>query len=182
MKPYKLSIFTLAATLTASLVLTSCASNKDAPLATVDTVDLTRYQGKWYEVALLPNSFQARCVADTQAQYQADGEQIRVINRCRQTDGSIEQASGVANVVEGSSNSKLRVSFFRPFYGNYWILALDPDYQWVLVGEPGRKYGWILSRTPVLPPATLNSLLDKAVSLGYQRSAFRVSPQTSPLN
>ncbi|MDO9193050.1 MAG: lipocalin family protein, partial [Undibacterium sp.] len=100
----------------------------------------------------------------------------------RKTDGSIEQANGIAKIVDGSNNSKLRVSFFRPFYGNYWILALDPDYQWVLVGEPGRKYGWVLSRTPALPPATLNAALDKAASLGYDRSAFRMSPQPSPLD
>jgi apolipoprotein D and lipocalin family protein len=122
------------------------------------------------------------CVADTQAQYTADGDVIRVVNRCRKIDGSLEQASGVAKIVEGTNNSKLRVSFFRPFYGNYWILDLDADYQWVLVGEPGRKYGWILSRTPTLPPEILNRILDKAVSLGYERSTFRNSPQPSPLN
>lgn len=163
-------------------MLASCTTNTDAPLATVNAVDLVRYQGKWFEVALLPNSFQAMCVADTQAEYKPDGDVIRVINRCRKTDGSIEQANGIAKIVDGSNNSKLRVSFFRPFYGNYWILALDPDYQWVLVGEPGRKYGWVLSRMPALPPATLNAALDKAASLGYDRSAFRMSPQPSPLN
>jgi apolipoprotein D and lipocalin family protein len=173
---------TMLASLAAALLLSSCASDNHAPMATVNAVDLTRYQGKWYEVALLPNTFQAMCVADTQAQYKADGDVIRVTNRCRKTDGSIEQANGVAKIVEGSNNSKLRVSFFRPFYGNYWILALDTDYQWVLVGEPGRKYGWVLSRTPVLSPAVLNAALDKAASLGYNRAAFKLSPQTSPLD
>lgn len=163
-------------------MLASCTTSTDAPLATVNAVDLTRYQGKWFEVALMPNSFQAMCVADTQAEYKPDGEVIRVINRCRKSDGSIAQANGVAKIVEGSNNSKLRVSFFRPFYGNYWILAIDPQYQWVLVGEPGRKYGWILSRTPTLPAQVVNSILNKAETLGYQRSAFRLSPQPSPLN
>lgn len=175
-------ITSLGTALSTVFLLSSCASNNDAPLATVGAVDLTRYQGKWYEVALLPNKFQAMCVADTQAQYQADGDAIRVINRCRKIDGSIEQANGVAKIVDGSNNSKLRVSFFRPFYGNYWILALDADYQWVLVGEPGRKYGWVLSRTPVLSPVTLNAALDKAASLGFDRTAFKISPQPSPLD
>ncbi|WP_295753918.1 lipocalin family protein [Undibacterium sp.] len=164
------------------LSLSACASGKQAPLATVSSVDLARYQGKWYEVALLPNRFQAMCVADTQAEYRPKGEAIEVINRCRKIDGSIEIAEGIAKVVPASGNSKLRVSFFRPFYGNYWILDLDPNYQWVLVGEPGRKYGWVLSRTAVLPAATFNTILDKAASLGYQRSDFQLSPQTTPLD
>jgi apolipoprotein D and lipocalin family protein len=172
----------IAASLAMGLLLSACKTTPEAPMATVSAVDLARYQGKWYEVAVIPNSFQSMCVADTQAQYTADGDVIRVVNRCRKIDGSLEQASGVAKIVEGTNNSKLRVSFFRPFYGNYWILDLDADYQWVLVGEPGRKYGWILSRTPTLPPEVLNRILDKAVSLGYERSAFRNSPQPSPLN
>jgi apolipoprotein D and lipocalin family protein len=133
-------------------------------------------------VALLPNRFQAVCVADTQAEYRPDADTIEVINRCRKSDGNIEIAKGVAEVVPASGNSKLRVSFFRPFYGNYWILDLDPGYQWVLVGEPARKYGWVLSRTAVLPEATLNAILDKAASLGYRRSDFHLSPQTTPLD
>ncbi|CAN5837363.1 lipocalin family protein [soil metagenome] len=171
----------LLASLAAVLGLTACGSEHDAPLPTVNAVDLSRYQGKWFEVALLPNRFQSMCVADTQAEYLPDGENIKVINRCRKADGAIEQATGIAKIVEDSNNSKLRVSFFRPFYGNYWILALDPAYQWVLVGEPGRKYGWVLSRTPVLAPAVLNAALDKAASLGYDRAAFQISPQTTPL-
>jgi apolipoprotein D and lipocalin family protein len=182
MKRPKYTVINLTMVAIVTLLLSSCASNNDAPLATVNSVDIARYQGKWYEVALLPNRFQAMCAADTQAQYKADGDVIRVTNRCRKTDGSIEQANGVAKIVEGSNNSKLRVSFFRPFYGNYWVLALDADYQWVLVGEPGRKYGWVLSRTPVLSPAALNTALDKAASLGYDRAAFKLSPQTSPLD
>jgi len=84
--------------------------------------------------------------------------------------------------VDGSNNAKLRVSFFRPFYGNYWVLALDPQYRWVLIGEPGREYGWILSRTPTLDKATLDSILNRAVALGYDRAAFRLTPQTQPLD
>jgi apolipoprotein D and lipocalin family protein len=80
-------------------------------------------------------------------------------------------------VVEGSRNTKLRVSFFRPFYGDYWILALDPDYRWVLVGEPSRQYGWVLSRTSTLEDDVLQDILDRAQSLGYARAAFHASPR-----
>jgi apolipoprotein D and lipocalin family protein len=162
--------------------LTGCVSKPAVPLPTVEAVDLNRYMGAWYEIALLPNRFQAVCVADTQAHYRIDGDVVRVTNRCRGADGGIEEANGVAKVVERSGNAKLRVSFFRPFYGNYWILAIDPDYRWVLVGEPGREYGWVLSRTPALNEATLAAVLQKAAALGYDPAAFRRTPQMRPLD
>ncbi|MFZ6820236.1 lipocalin family protein [Undibacterium sp. Ji22W] len=161
-------------------LLVACNENY-APMETVKQVELNRYLGKWYQVAYIPNSFQSMCVADTQAEYQLDDTDVRVINRCRTKDGSVEQANGIAKLVENSNNAKLRVSFFRPFYGNYWVLDLDSNYQWVLVGEPSRKYGWILSRTPQLDSALQKSILDKAETLGYQRSQFQVSAQSNPL-
>jgi apolipoprotein D and lipocalin family protein len=154
----------------------------DTSMPTVANVDLNRYLGKWFEVSSIPNRFQSMCVADTQAEYKKDEDIVRVINRCRKSDGSVTVAKGRAKIVEGSNNSKLRVSFFWPFYGNYWILALDPDYRWVLVGEPDRKFGWILSRSPQLDTVTVNQILDKAVALGYERSAFKVTLQTAPLD
>ena len=162
------------------LTITGCSETKHPPLPTVETVDLSRYLGDWYEVALIPNQFQKDCVSDTRANYSLQGEDIRVHNRCRRADGKIKEADGIAKLVQGSGNAKLRVSFFRPFYGDYWILALDSDYQWVLVGEPGRKYGWILSRSPTLNDSIMQHLLDKAASLGYQRSAFKPSPHSNP--
>ncbi len=171
----------VAGLLSSACFLTACNENY-APMETVKQVELNRYLGKWYQVKFIPNRFQSMCVADTQAEYQLNGQAIRVINRCRTQDGSIEEANGIANIVEASNNAKLRVSFFRPFYGNYWVLDLDSDYQWVLVGEPSRQYAWILSRNPELDPATQEKILDKAVLLGYQRTQFVTSPQTKPLN
>jgi len=162
--------------------LAGCTLGPAVPLPTVESVDLARYMGEWYEIALLPNRFQSMCVADTQASYRLDGDVVRVRNRCRKEDGGIEEANGIAKVVEGSRNAKLRVSFFRPFYGDYWILALDPDYRWVLIGEPSRGYGWVLSRTPNLDDASLQIALDKAAALGFDRSAFRRTPQIKPLH
>lgn len=162
--------------------LLSACNEEYAPLATVEKVDLNRYIGKWYQVAFIPNKFQSMCVADTQAEYQRDDDQIRVINRCRTKDGSIEEANGVAKLVEASGNAKLRVSFFRPFYGNYWVLDLDPNYQWVLVGEPSRKYGWILSRSAQLDRSIQEKVLTKAATLGYNINQFQNSAQSNPLN
>lgn len=163
------------------LCVGGCATGPTVPLPTVEAVDLVRYAGTWHEIALLPNSFQSMCVADTQANYRLDGGTVRVTNRCRKSDGEVEEATGIAKVVEGSNGAKLRVSFFRPFYGDYWVLALDKGYQWVLVGEPSRKYAWVLARQPVLDAATLDAALDRAATLGFDRSAFRRTPQTQPL-
>jgi apolipoprotein D and lipocalin family protein len=101
---------------------------------------------------------------------------LKVQNQCLDAKGKTTEAIGIAKIVEGSNNAKLRVSFFRPFYGNYWVLALDPDYKWVLVGEPKRTFGWVLARDNKLDVATLNQILDRAVSLGYDRAAFKMSP------
>ncbi len=125
----------IASALVAVAALSGCGSSPPAsPLPTVAAVDLARYSGLWYEIALLPNRFQAQCTSDTQARYRPQGDDIEVFNRCRRADGSVVDATGVAKVVAGSGNAKLRVSFFRPFYGDYQVLALPDDYRWVLVG------------------------------------------------
>ena len=164
-----------------AVLISGCATQRPQALPTVGSVDIQRYAGAWYEIALLPNSFQSQCVADTQANYSLEGSKIHVVNRCRLADDSIDGAKGIATPVAGSNNSKLRVSFFRPFYGNYWILALGQDYEWALVGEPTRRYSWILSRTPQLPTAAFKQALERAEALGFDRSAYSFTPQTKPL-
>lgn len=167
--------------LSSLLALGQSASAAQQPLATVDSVDLGRYTGTWYEIALLPNRFQKQCVADTQARYRLDGERVEVINRCRTAKGEIDDVKGHAKVVAGSANAKLRVTFFWPFYGDYWVLDLDPDYRQVLIGEPGRKFAWVLSREPSMSDEQLQRLLDKAAVLGFDKTAFQRTPQTRPL-
>ena len=171
--------------LVAAVVLTglvACSSPPPGPpLPAVASVDLARYLGTWYEIAVVPNRFQKQCVADTQARYRMQGDDIEVFNRCRQSDGTVSAITGIAKPVAGSANAKLRVSFFRPFYGDYWVLALPEDYRWVLVGEPSRRYGWVLSRTPQLAPADLTAALVRAEQLGYVAAAFQRTPQTQAL-
>lgn len=164
--------------LAAAVLLSACAT-RHPPLPTVDAVDLQRYYGTWYEIARLPNRFQSMCASDVQATYRPAGKDVSVVNRCRTQDGKTEQADGVAKVVADSHGAKLRVSFFRPFYGDYWILDLDPAYRWVLVGEPGRKYAWVLAREPQLDEATLQALLSRAAALGFDRQAFIRTPHTA---
>jgi len=147
-------------------------ANPEAPMRVVPSVDLTRYAGKWYEIARLPNRFQRDCASDTTASYtlRPDGK-ITVVNACRTSEGKAKTATGTARLASDKEpKSKLKVSFFWPFYGNYWIIDLDPDYQWAVVGEPGRKYFWILSREPRLDDTLYQQVLDRAKQQGYDVS------------
>jgi len=148
------------------------AADKQAPMQVVSSVDLARYAGKWYEIARLPNGFQRDCASDTTAFYtlRLDGK-ITVVNACRTAEGKAKTATGTARLASDKEpNSKLKVSFFWPFYGNYWIIDLDPDYKWAVVGEPGRKYFWILSREPRLDDTLYQQVLDRAKQQGYDVS------------
>jgi apolipoprotein D and lipocalin family protein len=148
------------------------AADKQAPMQVVSSVDLARYAGKWYEIARLPNRFQRDCASDTTASYtlRLDGK-ITVVNACRTSEGKAKTATGTARLASDKEpNSKLKVSFFWPFYGNYWIIDLDPDYKWAVVGEPGRKYFWILSREPRLDDTLYQQVLDRARQQGYDVS------------
>ncbi len=158
---------------------TNLSSASTAPLTTVDHVDLNRYAGKWYEIARYPNRFQRKCQSDTTATYniRADGK-VQVVNACREKDGKITAASGTAKVVDSATNAKLKVTFFWPFYGDYWVIGLSPDYQYAIVGEPARKYLWILSRTPTMDEATYQELLRRVESLGYQPENLVKTPQS----
>jgi apolipoprotein D and lipocalin family protein len=140
-------------------------------LPVFEKVDLKRYIGKWHEIARLPMFFERNCVSDVTADYslRPDGR-IGVLNQCRQKDGTLSTASGTARVVDQSTNAKLKVSFFWPFSGDYWILELGPNYEYAMVGEPRRKYLWILSRQPDLDEQTYLKLVTKARLLGFDTS------------
>jgi apolipoprotein D and lipocalin family protein len=148
-----------------------------APLPTVDYVDPVKYLGKWYEIARLPNSFQKQCAQSTAEYSLIDNETIRVVNRCTQKDSSKpDEATGKAFIVPNSGNAKLKVQFFWPFKGDYWIIALDKEnYQWVVVGEPSRKYLWILARQASIDTDLFNKLKDIAKDKGFDVSKLIVT-------
>lgn len=150
-----------------------------APLNTVDQVDLKRYLGTWYEIARYPNRFQRDCHSDTAAQYtlRKDGK-IQVLNSCRQADGKIKAARGKAKVVDKNTNAKLKVTFFWPFYGDYWIIGLGRDYGYAIVGEPKRKYLWILSRSPEMDEQTFAEAVEKVRAAGYDPGKLIRTVQT----
>ena len=155
--------------------VTGSAQAEVAPLQTVPAVDVPRYMGTWHEIAKYPNWFQKKCASSTQATYtlQANG-QVQVLNRCKTDKGEWSEALGAARQIGGPTSAQLKVRFapewlsFIPLvWGDYWIIELDPDYQWVVVSEPQRDYLWILSRTPQLPAATYQALLGKLEKRGF---------------
>jgi apolipoprotein D and lipocalin family protein len=165
--------------------LVGCAHTSQlSPVRTVAHVDLGRYVGTWYEIAAIPQRFQKGCVA-TRATYtmRADGD-IDVVNRCREAklDGPERVAKGRAWVTDPETNARLKVSFFWPFRGDYWVIDLDPEYRFAVVGHPDRTYGWILSREPRLPEETYQGILERLRQQGYDPTRFvrTLQPATDP--
>ena len=136
-------------------------------LEVVPHVELRRYLGKWYEIAHLPARFQEGCT-DTTATYNlSEDGSISVLNECRR-NGKVKQAKGKAKVVDKNSGAKLKVTFFWPFYGDYWIINLGKDYEYAVVGTPNRKYLWILSRNPHMDDKLYSELTESAKSQGFE--------------
>lgn len=133
-------------------------------------VDLNRYLGRWYEIARYDQRFEQGCKAAT-ADYSmtADGD-ILVVNRCRKENGRLVEARGLAKIGDAQTNAKLKVSFFRPFYGEYWVIDRADDYSWSIVGESSGRYLWILSREPRPGDQQVRQLVNRASELGYNTS------------
>lgn len=165
----------------AAVALAACSSLARGPVGNrsvpqpAKPVDLGRYAGVWYEIARYDNRFERNCEAVT-AEYrlQTNGG-VEVTNRCRRggVDGPLKSIKGRAKVVEGSDNAKLKVSFFGPFFGDYWVLDHADDYAWSIVGEPSGRFLWLLSRT-ARPSDVQRQAIDSRVrELGYDDSLIR---------
>jgi apolipoprotein D and lipocalin family protein len=148
---------------------TLSASAERPTLLTVAVVDLDRYLGRWYEIASYPAWFQRGCTATTADYSRRPDGAIQVVNSCRKgsLDGKMKMAKGKATVADPASNAKLKVSFFWPFAGDYWIIDLDAEYRWAVVGEPRRNYLWILSRTPTMDEAVYQAIVSRLPAKGY---------------
>jgi apolipoprotein D and lipocalin family protein len=135
-------------------------------LEVVSHVELEKYLGKWYEVAHLPFRFEDGCT-DITATYglNKDGS-VSVLNECLK-DGKLKQSKGKAKVVDKTTRAKLKVTFFWPFYGDYWIINLGKDYDYSVVGTPNRKYLWILNRTQHMDDALYSQLIEFVKSKGF---------------
>ncbi|MDB5991246.1 MAG: lipocalin [Herbaspirillum sp.] len=145
---------------------------------TAASVDLTRYAGRWYEIARFPNSFQKQCIGNITADYRLMLDHtIEIANRCKMADGSLDLAVGQARVIDKTGNAKLQVSFAPAWlswipmvWGDYWVLELDKNYSVATVGSPDRQYLWILSRTPTISEADYESRVDNATKQGFDTS------------
>ena len=148
-------------------------------LEVVQNLEIERYLGKWYEIATIPQSFQKGCVGVT-ANYslRPDGD-IDVLNTCFKNtlDGKYKEAHGKAWIVHRDEPAKLKVQFFWPFSGKYWIIELGQNYEYSVVGHPSRKYFWILSRTPQLDPKVLEGILKRAQEKGYDLAKIKMTLQ-----
>lgn len=159
-------------------IVPQAQSDEDMSVKTVQSVDLERYMGNWYEIARIPNSFQKKCVGNVTANYTLrPDDTVRVVNRCLEEDGKTDMAEGIAKIVDPETNAKLKVSFvsifgINLFWGNYWILYLDEDYKNAVVGDPKRKYGWILSRKKELSEKELEPMFKALRDNGYNTDDF----------
>lgn len=163
------ALLVMAAGALAGMVCAGAVCAGTQPLETVKSVDLERYLGVWYEIARYPNSFQNGCL-ESRARYsrRPDGD-IEVVNSCRDAgDGRLREAKGRAWVVDKESNARLKVSFFWPFRGDYWIIDLGQDYQYAVVGTPNRKYLWVLSREPQMSDEVYQGILRRVERQGFQ--------------
>lgn len=148
-------------------------------LPTVPYVDLKKYAGTWYEIAAFPQRFQKGCYGTTANYTLTDKGYVIVENRCTKDSltGKPSHIKGKAFVVEGSGNAKLKVQFFWPFKGKYWIIDLADDYSYAVVGHPNRKYLWILSRTSTMNESTYQHLISKIKEMGFEISKIKKTVQ-----
>lgn len=164
----------LLAALIASFFLQGSSLASEAALPTVSDINLEQYAGRWYEISRLPMWFERKCTGNITATYALrEDKRIDVVNRCATSEGFIS-AKGIAEVPNPEYPGQLRVRFapdwlswFPVVWGDYWIMALDPAYRWVMVGAPNRSYLWILSRTPALDPQIVKTLKQQASALGF---------------
>jgi apolipoprotein D and lipocalin family protein len=170
------------------LTLAMAAGTPAATLANtpVATLDLGRYAGQWHEIAHLPMFFQRKCTGDITARYTPlpDGT-LEVRNACRTKDGGHDESVGAAR--PGKQPGALQVRFAPAWLGwvpgvwaDYWVVDLDPDYRWAVVGGPSRKYLWILSRTPAMDRTTFESIRSRAAQRGYPVQNLVIAATLSP--
>ena len=180
MRPYttftyrKTSITLLFLFFLLAVFATGCHMRKDeiSPLQVVPSVDLKRYTGEWHEIARFPSSFQRDCVGSKATYTLRDDGKITVLNQCydQSLSGKLREATGTAWVVDEKTNARLKVSFFWPFAGDYWIIELGNNYEYAVIGHPERKYLWILSRTKTMKDDLYEAILSRLKAAGYDTS------------
>jgi apolipoprotein D and lipocalin family protein len=165
----------------AGLLLSAALRRRSRPrLFPISHVDLSRYLGRWYEIARYPNRFQHQHDRDVRVEYslRPDGK-ITVLNSCITPRGRAIDSQATATIADTESNAKLKVNLVWPLSGNHWIIDLDPNYEYAVVGEPSRRFLWILSRTPSLPPPTYQEIIARLPLKGYVPSRLIKTRQSA---
>jgi apolipoprotein D and lipocalin family protein len=172
----------------------SSSPQSPAPLQTVERVDLDRYLGQWYQIALYPNRFQAQCVRNTTASYQLESKtSLSVTNSCVDAQGKTDTAQGMARLASPGDTTKLQVSFLPSWlrwtgigWGNYWVIQLGTQtgddktpYRYAVVSEPKREFLWILARTPSLSAADTAAIRTRLVEQGFDLAKLEQHPQSA---
>ncbi|HEY5592789.1 MAG TPA: lipocalin family protein [Paludibacter sp.] len=158
--------------------MTTITSNAQT-LKTVQNVDLNKYAGKWFEIASYPQRFQKGCHCTTAEYTLSKKGYVIVMNRCNRDsiNGKQSYIKGKAFVEKNSGNAKLKVQFFWPFTGKYWIIDLADDYTYAVVSHPNKKYLWILSRTPKMDNAIYQQILSRLREKGFDLTKLQTTKQ-----
>ena len=168
----RLSLFVVSVAIVVTILFLAVGEGRAAsglpPLTTVPHVDLARYMGVWYEIARIDHSFQKGCIKNSASFTLLPDGEVDVVNRCvNEKDGRLREAKGHAWSVDPDDNARLKVSFFWPFRGDYWIVDLGKEYEYSVAGSPNRKYLWILARRPVIEEAVYKGILEKLARQGF---------------
>ena len=170
------------------------APAQPAPLAALASLDVLAYMGTWYQVAWFPNRFQQQCVSDTVATYsQLEGGRVEVTNRCRRSDGSLDEVTGIARPSAAQLRdarlepARLELSFlpaalrWLPIWGSYWVIQLAGDGRYAVVSEPKREFLWVLSRTPALMTADESAIRSRLVQQGFELGRWQAHSHAPPV-
>ena len=156
------------------IITSSCMHAKESlpALQVVPYVDLNRYTGTWYEIARYPHKFQEGCFGSRATYTLRDDGKLSVLNECYEESdiSKLRSAKGKAWIVDTNTNAKLKVSFFWPFSGHYWIIGLGKEYEYAVIGHPRRNYLWILSRTEVIDEQVYEGILNRLKDQHYDIS------------
>jgi apolipoprotein D and lipocalin family protein len=164
-----LTLFRLSIHLLACLTFLVTSPLMAQTLETVPSVDLTKYSGKWFEIASYPQPFQKGCTCTTAEYTLSEKGFVIVENKCRKDsiNGKVKGIKGKAWVQKNCGNAKLKVQFFWPFRGDYWIIDLAPDYRYAVVSAPNKNYLWILCRKSQMPEEDYTSIIKTLQEKGF---------------
>lgn len=145
-------------------------------------VDLNRYLGRWYEIARFDHFFERGCTAATQDVSRREDGNLKIENKCRKgsLDGKPSGATAKAWAPDPAVPGKLKIQFFWPFFSDFWILEVSPDYAYAALGGESRKQAWVMSRTPTMPHDVYAGIVERLRARGYDTSKLLKVDQVAP--